>query len=153
MFSPKTEESRYGVLSSQAGEHEHEYVEDNFSDTTETSSTLYASKSASPSQHQSIYHEDWLNAKRARARRQQTFTTWLRWSIIVLLQSIIILLLISTSEKGAKTGESQSELRGKVIETGDDINGLFKTCKCILTSFRWEWHPSENVRANQEHCL
>jgi len=55
--------------------------------------------------------------------------TWLRWSIVVFLQAIIIAVLLLP--KLVSKGEIDPVLKGKVIETGDDINGLYKTCKII----------------------
>lgn len=52
------------------------------------------------------------------------FLTWLRWGVLVGLQIIIIFLL--WQRKGTE-GETDIPLRGKVVETGGDINNIFKT--------------------------
>lgn len=54
---------------------------------------------------------------------------WLRWGVVVGLQSLIIFLLCRRHEVG---GEMDDVLKGKVVETGDDINGLYRTCKSIV---------------------
>ena len=52
---------------------------------------------------------------------------WTCWGVVVFLQSIIIFLLWRQPVRGEMPGESDDVLKGKTIETGDDINGLYKT--------------------------
>jgi len=52
---------------------------------------------------------------------------WLRWSVVVFLQAIIIAVLLLP--RLVNKGEIDPVLKGKVVETGDDINGLYKTGK------------------------
>jgi hypothetical protein len=48
------------------------------------------------------------------------WTTWIRWSVVVGLQTIILALLL------LRTGSSTPK-SAKVVETGSDINGLYQT--------------------------
>lgn len=62
----------------------------------------------------------------SRTKRAQMALTWVRWGTIVGLQLVIVMLLFwklpsSSDEMGS--GEFGT------VETGGDINGLFKTCK------------------------
>jgi hypothetical protein len=61
------------------------------------------------------------------------FLNWTRWGVLVALQLLILTgmaLLCRTLEEN--WAERDIELRGKNIETGDDINGLYKTSKNYL---------------------
>ena len=55
--------------------------------------------------------------------------TWLRWGVVVLLQGAILLLLWRQNVSSDLVGESDAVLKGRVVETGGDINGLYKTCE------------------------
>jgi hypothetical protein len=50
---------------------------------------------------------------------------WIRWGIVVALQAVIIVLLSWPHITGR--GETDAVLKGKFVETGGDINGLYKT--------------------------
>lgn len=65
-----------------------------------------------------------IGRKSSRALRKQNILTWIRWGSIVALQLIMILVLLL--REGDKPKETM-----KAIETGDDINGLFKTRKYL----------------------
>lgn len=60
--------------------------------------------------------------------------TWLRWAVLVGLQSVIIFLLCH--RPGAES-EVDPTLKGKVVETGDDINELYKTSELIPSACRY----------------
>lgn len=64
-----------------------------------------------------------------RCSRRDNLLTWLRWSFVVILQFIILLLLARPSP----ATDNNCVLSGSEgpVETGDDINGLYKTCMCI----------------------
>ena len=52
--------------------------------------------------------------------RVEAYLTWLRWGIVIVLQmAMLTVLLLRTS-----TGDCPLE-----VETGGDINGLYRTCK------------------------
>lgn len=57
--------------------------------------------------------------------------TWFRWSVVVFLQSVI-LFLIWWQRVREPTGEAERVLKGKVVETGGDINGLYQTSECSV---------------------
>lgn len=57
--------------------------------------------------------------KRAQARRTQTVLTWIRWSVIVVMQSTIVWLLLK-SGKRMDGRWTQAD-----TETGGDVNGLY----------------------------
>jgi hypothetical protein len=50
--------------------------------------------------------------------------TWLRWGIVIFLQTGIVALLLLRTGNGESTPS-------KVVETGSDINGLYQTCELI----------------------
>lgn len=60
--------------------------------------------------------------------------TWLRWGVVVGLQSILIFLLCRRTghDTGGRGGGGEMDVVLKdraAVETGDDINGLYRTCK------------------------
>lgn len=61
-----------------------------------------------------------------------TLLVWLRWGTVVGLQIIIVVLLLRPSNK-TLTQEP------RVVETGSDINGIYKTCKYLLRSTKTAW--------------
>lgn len=63
--------------------------------------------------------------------------TWLRWGVLVGLQSIIIFLLW---QRQVIEGETDMSLRGKVVEAGGDINNLFKTSESRLLASEMTSH-------------
>jgi hypothetical protein len=69
-----------------------------------------------------------------RPRTAEILLIWLRWGAIAGLQLAIIGLLL------LRTGRRESNATSKVVETGDDINGLYKTC-----------HSTELRIARDEH--
>lgn len=62
------------------------------------------------------------------------FWMWLRWGVVVGLQTIIVLLLWLRPEV-VHDRETQAVLKGKSVETGDDINGLYRTCAPLFFKF------------------
>jgi hypothetical protein len=72
--------------------------------------------------------------KSAKSSRLQLMLTWFRWSVLVLLQGFIIILLLPTSGTlsdtwSSLTGGLKGGLKGGFdpsrTETGGDINGLY----------------------------
>jgi len=64
----------------------------------------------------------------SRAKRTEMMLTWVRWGTVVSLQLLIVMLLFwrlpsASDEMGSEEYGTAS------VETGGDINGLFKTCK------------------------
>lgn len=86
-------------------------LEDNFSDSTHVDGQYIARDNDGSS------------------RKIQAFLTWSRWLVVVTLQTIIIImvLLVWKQPMGTVSKETVSELQGKILETGDDVTGLFKT--------------------------
>lgn len=86
-------------------------LEDNFSDSTHVDEQYIARDNDGSS------------------RKIQAFLTWSRWLVVVTLQFIIIMmvLLMWKQPAGTTSKETVPELHGKILETGDDVNGLFKT--------------------------
>ena len=119
------------MLSTRQVEDEDEFdLEDNDSCSTKVSSTASFDKAANEP-----YGLPWPNAttkssrkSKAQARRGEDLWTWIRWATIVSLQCIIIITILLRRREGKEGGEeSESILKGKVVETGGDINGLYKT--------------------------
>jgi hypothetical protein len=72
--------------------------------------------------------------KSVKSSRLQLILTWFRWSVLVLLQGFIIILLLPTSGTLSDTWSSlKGDLKGGLkggfdparTETGGDINGLY----------------------------
>ena len=61
-----------------------------------------------------------LSGKLTMKSSDASLTVWLRWSIIVALQTIMVVLLFFRTE-------SSTTRSTRVVETGSDINGLFQT--------------------------
>ena len=62
----------------------------------------------------------------SRNSKVQTILTWIRWGLIVALQSVMIFLLLRSTSAPAKEGWTQAD-----TETGGDINGLYVPCEYI----------------------
>lgn len=119
MPTSKPEDVSYRILFDQ--EHEEDDIEGTASSTTRAGSIESFGKSFQiPQQpHMSPYIE-------TRRSSRENILSWIRWSLILLLQLLIIVLLVRpVPEKG-----DNCILSGKegFVETGDDINGLYKTC-------------------------
>ena len=125
------DESRYPMLPSRTPEDfEEEDIEENASDISKDSATTLCEKSSRRRKHS--YGASWSSTHSGLQRNSPSlpvFLTWLRWGVIVGLQSIIILLVLVRQHTGKAGGETDAVLKGKVVETGGDINGLYKTCK------------------------
>lgn len=137
----ETEKSKYTMLSHhdiRLDEEEYD-LGDHESDTTKVSPLESYQKQAllrrSPS-YSSTWSAD-SNPTHSRARATVRLLTWLRWGIVVGLQSIMIMLLLWRNIS-AGDNETQSVLKGKVVETGGDINGLYKTCEFKCSAFLWD---------------
>ncbi|KAL6874777.1 hypothetical protein J3F83DRAFT_728656 [Trichoderma novae-zelandiae] len=118
-------------------------LEDNASDTTKTSSTAHlfdkteflslrddADVSASSFAHRLV----------ERAKMSSNFWTWLRWGMVVGLQTIIILLLCLKQSGSTNSSNDLPGLAagGQFVETGGDINGLYKTLSHTYTFLKPE---------------
>lgn len=115
---------------------ENDDLEDNESDTTKAFMTAESFDKAhllpfrlNPNPSDSISARTRL-AKRV--KELDNFWTWLRWGVIVGLQTTLILLISVNHGKDRSLRDTQkdSTLGDIVVETGGDINGLYKTCKC-----------------------
>jgi hypothetical protein len=108
------EESKHLIRCS---EHYHEVdIEDNFSDSTRVSSFVDEKAFDGPSRTLS-------------SQKIESVLTWGRWLVVVTFQLIIIVLVLSLWAQPQQriTRESDPELKDKLVETGDDVNGLFTT--------------------------
>jgi hypothetical protein len=52
--------------------------------------------------------------------RAELYLTWLRWAIVIVLQMVILVVLLVRKPDGNCPLD---------VETGGDINGLYRTCK------------------------
>ncbi|EXJ76932.1 hypothetical protein A1O3_10089 [Capronia epimyces CBS 606.96] len=134
-----SDESRYPMLSNRRSEDEEEDefedqdIEDHRSDVSKGSSTtLYEITGLKQKQKPSSI------SSRA---SQKDRLTWIRWAAMVVLQSLIILLLLGRDmwpSRGERDRETDPVLKGKVVETGGDINGLYKTVSHTYTFLKPE---------------
>jgi hypothetical protein len=103
-----------------------EDVEENASDISKhsSSSTLLGQ----PISRKHSYGPSWssLSSSSNTSSLSTLLMTWLRWAVVVVLQSVIIALLVCQTILH-RTGETETVLKGKSVETGEDINGLYKT--------------------------
>jgi hypothetical protein len=102
-------------------DHSHD-LGDHESDTTEVASIKSLEKSRIPFVRRVPTSWDVPDPSE---KHKDSFWTWLRWGIVVGLQIIIALLLWRPT--GLVEREFQSVLKGKHVETGGDINGLYQT--------------------------
>lgn len=87
--------------------------------------------------------------KRSSRRRNQTVLTWVRWGTVVALQLLIVILLfwrLPSSSDGMDSG-----FEG--VETGGDINGLFKTRKYIKPLDSSPSHANFNLKTLVSHKI
>ena len=63
----------------------------------------------------------------AAARRSERLV-WLRWAVVVLLQTAIVALL--ALRPAGQQPATEVEQPATEVETGGDINGLYPTCEC-----------------------
>lgn len=122
-------------------------LEDNASDTTKTSSTgeLF-DKTAflSLRDDADVSAPSFAHRWPKRAKMSSNFWTWLRWGTVVGLQTIMILLLClkqsgSTNPTNNLIGVAAG---GQFVETGGDINGLYKTREFCLSRFDHLFPPN-----------
>jgi hypothetical protein len=59
------------------------------------------------------------------------FWTWLRWGVVIGLQTILIILVSLKQSNNTKPRNDLQNLAagGEFVETGGDINGIYKTCE------------------------
>lgn len=80
-----------------------------------------------------------LAQRRAAKRAQElsSFWTLLRWGFLVGLQTIIILLLSVSHNDGRLNEKNPPDFTAgdPTVETGGDINGLYKTCESTFFCF------------------
>jgi hypothetical protein len=110
-------------------------LEDNASDVTKYSSTVENLDKTELLPYRDDTDESAPHSS-ARQLRTYRFTmasglwTWLRWAIIVLLQTtLIVLVLLKLDNKQPKNDLQEISGSDEFVETGSDINGLYKTCK------------------------
>lgn len=122
---PLRNESEYSKLSSR----EEDDLEGNDSESTKVST---GSLSKSSLLLRRKLRDFTSPAERRRERRSSAVWTWVRWGTIVGLQTILIALMWS---RGDLDADVDPILKGKNVETGGDINGLYKTCKYPQAKF------------------
>jgi hypothetical protein len=93
-----------------------------------------------------------LTTQRRTAKRENrlnNFWAWLRFGVIVGLQTILILLLSVNQSENKDWGGTpdQATTAAKTVETGGDINGLYKTCKYHSFS-RLDYSRSSSLTPN-----
>lgn len=72
-----------------------------------------------------------LYNSKARCSWTKLFLTWIPWMVISILQVVIICLLLQPLAHSKGDGYIWSGREG-LVETGDDINGLYKTCELLM---------------------
>ncbi|EED15884.1 conserved hypothetical protein [Talaromyces stipitatus ATCC 10500] len=125
----KTEDVSYRILFD--GEHEEHDIESTTSPATRVGSIESFGKTfhISPQSDALPYIE-------TRRSKTEGLLTWIRWSLIVILQIFILVFLARPSpEKGDNCILSGRE---GSVETGDDINGLYKTLSHTYTFLKPE---------------
>ncbi|KAJ9495636.1 hypothetical protein H2202_008924 [Exophiala xenobiotica] len=140
MSPPTKDESTFPMLGSHRSEGEYDDVdieEQHASDllSSKPSSTpgLYEKSALALASRnrdrQDSYSSSWsadtitTPSSRKSRRSFAPFLTWIRWGVAVGLQSIIIFLLLCQR----KDTDAVLGVKGEVVETGGDINGLYKT--------------------------
>lgn len=86
----------------------------------------------SPSDTSSWSYDSTNPTRTKRRRLRLQIMTWIRWSTIMFMQTFIVVLLLQRNSQ-ERVLEETGVLRGKTVETGDDINEIYKTCKCPLS--------------------
>ena len=128
MVLPTIEECRSPLLPKhEANRPQYEEdVEDTASDTTRVSATA-ASTAAKLLLRTSSWELPWSRSPspQRRVAKSTSRAGWLRWAVVVALQAVMIALI--AWPRFASDSETEAVLRGKKVETGDDINGLYKT--------------------------
>ncbi|KAL7931199.1 hypothetical protein V8C35DRAFT_310655 [Trichoderma chlorosporum] len=118
-------------------------LEDNASDTTKTSLTaeIYDKTIFLPLADDENGSESSLAQRLAAklANRSSNFWTWLRWGVVVGLQTILILLLcLKSGSTTSPRNNLPGAAGGQFVETGGDINGLYKTLSHTYTYLKPE---------------
>ena len=119
---------------------EEDDLEDNESDTTKFSSTveIFDKTHLLPVRENLDTSISALAQRKAAKRTKELghFWTWLRWGVIVGLQTVLILLLSVNNNEKKDSVNSLPDLSAgdRTVETGGDINGLYKTCKYLTVS-------------------
>lgn len=110
-------------------------LEDNASDATKYSSTIENMDKEELLPYRDDTDESTSSslAQQLRANRFKASSdvwTWLRWAVIVSLQTILILLVFLRQDNNRQPKSDLQEINGsdQYVETGSDINGLYKTC-------------------------
>lgn len=115
--------------------HRDDDVEDNQSDSTKSSLTaeIFDMTQLLPPREKLDLSASALARRRSAKKKRdiRNFWVWLRWGVVIGLQAIIILLL---SARYGETKEAEVSLPDlaagdRSVETGGDINGLYKTRK------------------------
>lgn len=122
MPSSKTEDVSYRILFDR--EQEGEDIEGTASPATRVGSIESFGKSFHI--HQQHHTPSYIEIRRSST---ENLLTWIRWLLILSLQLLIMVFLIRpVPEKSDNCILSGKE---EFVETGDDINGLYKTCTCF----------------------
>ncbi|KAF3055335.1 hypothetical protein CFAM422_013198 [Trichoderma lentiforme] len=75
-----------------------------------------------------------------KAGASPNFWTWLRWGVVVGLQTTLIILISIKSNNDTRTRDDLQNLAagGEFVETGSDINGIYKTLSHTYTYLKPE---------------
>lgn len=126
MARPTTDESRPPLLPQYEAKYHVDDGEDANSDTTRISAISSSETMRLLEQHSTYDSPRW------KLLSLESWWMWIRWGIIIVLQAVIIVLLSWPHTVGQR--EKDVVLKGKFIETGSDINGLYKTSEYIHLS-------------------
>ncbi|UKZ61414.1 uncharacterized protein TrAtP1_002679 [Trichoderma atroviride] len=120
-------------------------LEDNASDSTKYSSTIEDMDKTKllPYRDETDQSTPSSLAQQLRASRfriSSDLWTWLRWAAIVLLQTTLILLVVLKQDNNTQPKGDLQEISGsdRYVETGSDINGLYKTLSHSYTFLKPE---------------
>ncbi|KAH8122414.1 hypothetical protein FP744_10001177 [Trichoderma asperellum] len=138
---------KYSKLKGSHGFQEGEDVdlEDNASDVTEYSSTNETLDKA----ELLPYRDDTSESASCSAARQprgvrfnmpSIFWTWLRWAVIVILQTTLIIMIFLKQDSNRQPRNDLQQISGsdQFVETGGDINGLYKALSHTYTFLKPE---------------
>lgn len=119
MPTAKTEDVSYRIL------FDHEHEEDDIEGTASPATRVGSIESFGKSFHipQQPHMSPYIETRRSST---DNLLTWIRWLLILSLQLLIMVFLI----RPVPEKSDNCVLSGKegFVETGDDINGLYKTC-------------------------
>ncbi|UKZ91491.1 uncharacterized protein TrAFT101_006468 [Trichoderma asperellum] len=120
-------------------------LEDNASDLTKFSSTVETLDKAEllPYRDDTSESASCSPAQQLRGNRfnmPSIFWTWLRWAVIVILQTTLIIMIFLKHDNNRQPTNDLQQISGsdQFIETGGDINGLYKALSHTYTLLKPE---------------